>query len=541
MPPLKRVSLGFFLGLMLANCGYETFPASSSTSAGSGVSVGSPTSNVSGGAINELQVANGEIAFNVTIEDAQTATLLLVSLGQNGVSQSFEVTSSESLTPASNAAFLATDHADAGPIQNQDLTESFHDILRSHENSLEAEATLPKQNDSRYAIKALQVGDVQSFKVLTDFNSIDAYTEIAAQLVYVGQNFDVFLDERDGASLSAEDLAMIADQFDAVVPAERELFGDESDIDGDGRFAVLMTREVNALGQKYGGLVTGYFYATDLFAADTYANSNEREILYTLVPDPEGQYGPTMPYDLALNNILPGVLAHEFQHMINFNQHYFRKGTASETAWLNEGLSHLAEDIYSLDDTGFMPFSGVENPSRVSRYLKNIDQVCFTCGSSLPQRGGAYLFLRYLYEQAEQGLLPYPENGAHLLELLMSGSYRDLNNVTNAIAGDPSDITAFEEALSRFGLMIYFSSTGKSQDENLQLGALNLRSIQDDNRGTLLNGPAVIRVQSFPYIQVITGHSLSYLQVPGTLINQASGELKIKLSQNGRFRAYLIQ
>lgn len=528
---------------MTASCGYETWEeaSSSKSTTGTGVSSGSPTANVSGGAVNELQLINNQATINVAVADSQTVTLLLVSLGQNGVRQSFEVTSSENTAELSEAQFLEVDFDESSTEDHEDLTDSFHDTLRSHEKNIDDETILPQASDLRYAVKALQIGDMKSFKVLADFNSDSAYSNVSAQLIYTGQDFDIFMDERDVASLTPEDLEVIAQKFDATVPDERLLFGDESDVDGDGKFAILMTREVNALGQKYGGLITGYFYATDLFSEDSYANSNEMEIIYTLVPDPQGSFGSNVPYDLAINNILPGVLLHEFQHMINFNQHYFLKGTTSEAPWLNEGLSHLAEDLYSLDDSIYMPFSGLENPSRIGRYLKNIDQVCFTCGSSLQQRGGSYLFLRYLYEQAELGQLPYPENGMHFIELLLSGSYRDIKNITNALSGDPSDITTFEQALSQFGLTVYLSGTGKNQDENLKLDGINLRSVQDDNRGTFLNGPSVIRVESFPYVQTITGHSLSYLQIPGSLINQTGGEIKINLGQNERFRAYLIK
>ena len=42
---------------------------------------------------------------------------------------------------------------------------------------------------------------------------------------------------------------------------------------------------------------------------------------------------------------LPGVFIHEFQHMISFNQHVLVRGGTSEDTWLNEGLSHFAEEL----------------------------------------------------------------------------------------------------------------------------------------------------------------------------------------------------
>lgn len=39
------------------------------------------------------------------------------------------------------------------------------------------------------------------------------------------------------------------------------------------------------------------------------------------------------------------LLVHEFQHLINFHQHILVRGGTSEATWLDEGLSHVAEDL----------------------------------------------------------------------------------------------------------------------------------------------------------------------------------------------------
>ena len=42
---------------------------------------------------------------------------------------------------------------------------------------------------------------------------------------------------------------------------------------------------------------------------------------------------------------MPATFVHEFQHMISFGQHVLARGGASESLWLNEGLSHIAEEL----------------------------------------------------------------------------------------------------------------------------------------------------------------------------------------------------
>jgi hypothetical protein len=45
------------------------------------------------------------------------------------------------------------------------------------------------------------------------------------------------------------------------------------------------------------------------------------------------------------NSRLPATFIHEFQHMISFNQHVLLRGGSAEDTWLNEGLSHFAEEL----------------------------------------------------------------------------------------------------------------------------------------------------------------------------------------------------
>ena len=74
----------------------------------------------------------------------------------------------------------------------------------------------------------------------------------------------------------------------------------------------------------------GYFYSVDKYPKATYTQSNEGDIFYMTTD--AGYQG----------DIVNGTLAHEFQHMIYFDQHYNR-GVTSTYTWLNEALSQAAE------------------------------------------------------------------------------------------------------------------------------------------------------------------------------------------------------
>ena len=258
-----------------------------------------------------------------------------------------------------------------------------------------------------------------------------------------------------------------------------------------------------------------------------------------MVPDPDGDHGTAISSDFSLTNILPGVLVHEYQHMINFNQHYFENDSSAEEGWLNEGLSHLAEDIYYADSDDFMDGVGLENPARISSYLSDISDLCFTCGTDLAQRGGSYLFLRYLYDQAELGNLSNVDDGKEMLQQLLDTDERGIDNVVDVVSGT-SDTDAFKELLGRFALAVYLDGTGYS-DDSLSFTSLDLRSAQDDNRGTVLNGPAVQNVSSLPYNDSLEGNAITYLQISGEDIIDAGGTIELDFGSGSDYGAYLIR
>ncbi|NIR38511.1 MAG: hypothetical protein GWO00_01660, partial [Gemmatimonadetes bacterium] len=100
---------------------------------------------------------------------------------------------------------------------------------------------------------------------------------------------------------------------------------------------ILFSPAVNALTPRgSSGFVGGFFFGVDLLP-DT-EGSNAGEIFYTLVPDPDGIYSDPRPKDDILE-LVPAILAHEFQHMVHFNQRVLLLGAeANEAVWLSEGL-----------------------------------------------------------------------------------------------------------------------------------------------------------------------------------------------------------
>jgi hypothetical protein len=253
-----------------------------------------------------------------------------------------------------------------------------------------------------------QVGDPGEFHVINTLASNVIITDprnfdqVRATLRYVGANTLVYVDDRVPAvDLADADIRGIGDRFEnQTYGVNRAAFGSESDLNGDGRITILLTPTVNEMNQGSDpdeGIVIGFFFGLDLLPDLSPNTSNGREIFYGFVPDPGGRFGPPVPRDFALPT-LDELFAHEFQHMISFNEHVLVRGGQSEALWLNEGLSHLAEDLNGFDDG---------NEVRSALYLDDPGATGLAVsggGNSLAERGASFLFLRHLGDRLGEGV-----------------------------------------------------------------------------------------------------------------------------------------
>jgi hypothetical protein len=274
--------------------------------------------------------------------------------------------------------------------------------LRGWEVQLaEAMAGKPRPPAGRLAGGEPQIGDTETFHVL---NTVDPnalitdprnFDSVEATLRYKGAHTLVYVDNRVPAlNLTDADIRDVGDRFDTQsYVVDTDAFGSESDIDGDGRVTILLTPTINALNEGASpdeGIIIGFFFSLDLLPAVSPPTSNAREMFYGFVPDPGGAFGPPIPRDFAILT-LDEVFAHEFQHMISFNQHFLIRGSSPEALWLNEGMSHIAEDLNGFDGG---------NVARSALYLADPAATGLAIGGdALEERGAAFLFLRWLGDQ----------------------------------------------------------------------------------------------------------------------------------------------
>jgi hypothetical protein len=213
----------------------------------------------------------------------------------------------------------------------------------------------------------------------------------------------------------------ILDQFSETdFSATVDLFGTPSDVDGDGKVSFLFTHLVDdAEG------IAGFYSASSVLAVEVGGNGNMSDIMFLSPTLEVGFYRPT--------------LVHEFQHLINFNQHVLVRGGDAEESWLNEGLSHLSEDLVAGHAT-----SG--NGDNIGNFLRAPESVGLGGDASLDnrKRGAAYLFVRSLVDRMGEAVL---------LRLVGTG-LADRDNV-EAATGE-----IFEEVLAFWATQLYASGLG---------------------------------------------------------------------------------
>ena len=257
-----------------------------------------------------------------------------------------------------------------------------------------------------------QLGTVRTFNV---YNGGQGFDQVVAEARHVGSHVALFIDQdAPEEGFLDEDLQGFGDRFDDVIrPVVTEAFGQASDLDENQVVIILFTPVVNALTPSggNGGFVGGFFFGLDLQPGQ--ANSNGGEIFYALVPDPDGEYSDPRTTEDVLT-VTPAVLAHEFQHMVHYNERILAGGaTTNEALWLSEALAQMAEDRVSraydaLGDGASAAQFRSGNIARARRYLEDTPDVSLIVGTgqgSLEERGAGFLYLLYLTEQEGPGLL----------------------------------------------------------------------------------------------------------------------------------------
>ncbi len=292
----------------------------------------------------------------------------------------------------------------------------FHDALRAQERVASRRprpAANPPAAAQLVALARVKLGDRRTFQVCQEIPCALAsdFTGVMGEAKYVGERAALFLDRDAPAGFSDEDIQSLGQLFDETLyDVNTRAFGAESDVDDNGVVIILFTTVANQLTPKSQcstSIITGYFFGVDVDAAffDD-PRSNRGEVFYAIAPDPSGTVTCTLSTD-RIRNLVPVTFIHEFQHMISYNQHVLQRRGLSEVLWLNEGLSHIAEELGGRrfeamgDDVRFSQFA-IGDVFNAYLYLQTPGSFFVLPGEgtgSLEERGAAWLFLRWVIDR----------------------------------------------------------------------------------------------------------------------------------------------
>ncbi len=246
-----------------------------------------------------------------------------------------------------------------------------------------------------------------------------ADTTVTAVLLAGGHRANAYVDVADTGRVSRTRIQADVDLFSAkihpVVTSALVRDPGEGDI---GRVYLLYTHLVDEVGDDT-TTVRGFFSAASVLPVNQGGNGDQINLLFiNPFNDPD---------------VTDAVLAHEFQHLFSFYQHVLIRNGRPEESWLNEGLSHVCEDLVGGHET--------HNRQNIERFLANPHRTPLRGSVENPGvRGAAYLFVRSLIEDFGMGIL----------QRLVQTNNVGFRNVKDATGDRITDI--YERYLSRLFL-----------------------------------------------------------------------------------------
>ncbi len=262
-----------------------------------------------------------------------------------------------------------------GSLSNDEphFRSAFEEQLRSRERrqlaerslaALHRDAVRQQVTAARARVAPPALGDTLVYRVgdAASSNFCSSYASVRAVVKAIGTRAVIVQDvSAPPRGFGAEEYRAISAEFDTRIhPVDTQWFGQATDINADQRITILFTPAINRLSPPGPNFVGGFFFLSDLLPRSIPAQgwrcdaSNEQEIIYLLTPDPDGTINGNRHSVPSAYESARGTLAHELQHMINQGvRQTVTRTDKLEVGWLNEGLSHFAEEAVGRAARGY--------------------------------------------------------------------------------------------------------------------------------------------------------------------------------------------
>jgi len=229
------------------------------------------------------------------------------------------------------------------------------------------------------------IGQERRFYIESSYDS-QARSELMAVLINITPQLYIYVDKGWWDSAPREEvnkkMAEVSSEFSSrIYPTVVSVFGSEWNpgIDNDEKITVLF--------HPMNGEAGGYFRSNDEYLKLQISDSNEREMFY-------------VDTSLMQSEMLKSFFAHEFVHLVTFNQKEHKQGI-SEDNWLDEARAEYAPTMLGYDDV----FSGSYLERRVQDFSDK------PTGSLVDTQNTKYdyarinLFVHYLVDYYGQNIL----------------------------------------------------------------------------------------------------------------------------------------
>lgn len=341
---------------------------------------------------------------------------------------------------------------------------------------------------STSAKKTWKIGDskqifIDTNTAMSNYEKRSATLRAKSDNCYVWVVDDYYSETASGCKADSSIAEEYAEKFEEMYPYITKVFGDESEeiINYDSGKNVDMSTlsdtgtKINIvvydIGADYGsessGGVVGYFYAKDYYyTAQTSSTYSGIDIISTIFGGGSssddsiisksnvGKYFYVdSEYAVSDFDTTISTLAHEFQHMIDFNQKEMKHELSPETSY-NEMLSMLCEDM-------MQEKLGLEDYASPKNRIQSFNAYYYMSGIR-EYLSGDYAALSYSTAYAFGSWLARQYGGAALVKEISQNAYVDNDSLVNAVNSVNGTSKTFDDLFAEFVLAV----TGVSSSHN---------------------------------------------------------------------------
>ncbi|MCZ6916789.1 MAG: hypothetical protein O7I93_08435 [Gemmatimonadetes bacterium] len=243
-------------------------------------------------------------------------------------------------------------------------------------------STRSAQAQSQSAVPGtVQVGDIVALRMPSFGGSCNDFANISATVKAKGAR-GIWLNDNQnaGGGFSNADYLAMSDQFDNFIfDTDTSFFGASTDLDGNDRLVVLVSKKLNDDTQ----FILGFVSPRDMFPTTSCPASNEGEIYYGRAPD------ASYSRDAAFKDALP-LIAHEFTHVIQVGRRFVVNQEPFMSSYMAEGQATLAEEVAghaalgqaSLMNYGFVRAFNSDDADDHDWYIAGLSDIAFYFGAN---------------------------------------------------------------------------------------------------------------------------------------------------------------